>query len=140
MQKVDGSSPFIRLGFSRLRATYVPQTMTLDWQPRRLRMNWRTQHTVEDGVTSAPDGSWYLAWKATDGWSIGRTSDLTEPVSVSPLHWSLPERGDVELIGLAWAMGLSEGQVKRHLDTTSATTSPVLRVFRGSVEPVTSVA
>jgi hypothetical protein len=139
MQKVEGSSPFIRLGFPRLCATYVPQTMTLDWQPRRLRINWRTQHTVEARVASAPDGGWYLAWKATDGWSIGRTGDLTEPVTVSPLHWSFPERRDVELIGLAWAMGLSEAQVKRHLGFDLSDEEPRTGAFRGSVEPVTSV-
>jgi len=93
----------------------VPQTLMLDWQPRRLRINWRTQHAVEARVANAPDGSWYLAWKAEDGWSIGRTTDLMEPIQVRPQHWQLPERTDVELIGLAWAVGLNERQVKRHL-------------------------
>ena len=89
--------------------------MTLDWQPKRLRINWRRLRTVSGQVARASDGSWYVAWKAEDGWSIGQTDDLAEPIQVQPVHWRLPERSDTELIASAWAVGLEHRLVKRHL-------------------------
>ena len=115
MQKVDGSSPFIRLGFRLPRATLMPQTsLTLEWQPRQLHINWRSQHTVAARIAAAPNGRWYVAWKEADGWSIGETGNLTEPVVVQPRLWQLPERDDAELVGSAWALGLTDQQVRRH--------------------------
>jgi hypothetical protein len=56
-----------------------------------------------------------VAWRAEDGWSIGRADTLVEPIQLSAVNWGFPERGDTELIASAWENGLDDRAVRRHL-------------------------
>jgi hypothetical protein len=89
--------------------------VNLVWEPQRIRIVWRTEHTVLANVAQAPAGGWFLAWNAEHGWSIGRADDLTEPIELEPEFWDLPEQSDAELIARAWAAGLDDPVIKQHL-------------------------
>lgn len=91
----------------------------LEWRRVKLAMGDR-EHAIPARIADAPDGSSYVVWRGSYGWSIGHAATPDCLTSPSPAVYELQVASDAQLVAEAWAAGL--GWVVRKHDYCSVKT------------------
>lgn len=76
----------------------------LEWERCELTFGWPARQRSAR-VARAPDGSWYVAWRDDQGWSLGHTKSLGDLSKLLARREGLALAGDADLFAEWWASG-----------------------------------
>jgi hypothetical protein len=86
--------------------------LALEWERQQLPIGAH-ECQVAARVARAPDGSWYIAWRQENGWSVGHAPDLKDLSRFWPREGGFALAGDAQLVAEVWAAGLG-GELLSH--------------------------